>query len=58
MEGHTFESPCDIACSQLDVPLSESPRIRVDKDDEGDDLVAAALAFYKDSSKMLQSQSA
>ena len=49
MEGPTFESLCDIACSQLDVPLSESPRIRVDKDDEGDDLVAAALAFYKDS---------
>ena len=48
-EGPTFESLCDIACSQLDVPLSESPRIHVDKDDEGDDLVAAALVFYEDS---------
>ena len=49
MEGPTFESLCDIAGSLLEVPLSESPRIRVDKNDEGDDLVGAALAFYKDS---------
>ena len=49
MEGPSFESLCEIAHTQLDIPLSESPRIRVDKDDEGDELVSAVLSFYKDS---------
>ena len=40
---------CDIASSQLDIPLSEGPHISVDKDDDVDDLVSAAPAFYKDS---------
>ena len=49
LEGLCFESLRSLAVSQLVVPLSESPRIRLDADDDEDDWVEAAVCFYKHS---------
>ena len=45
MKGPTLEALRSLAMAQLVIPLSESPCIRVDADDE--EIVGAALACYK-----------
>ena len=47
IEGPSFESIRSVAVSQITVPLEESPRIRVDVDDDEDEWTEAAIAFYK-----------
>ena len=47
IEGPSFESIRSVAISQITVPLEESPRIRVDADDDEDEWTEAAIAFYK-----------
>ena len=47
IEGPSFDSIWNVAVCQISVPSKESPRIRVDVDD--DDWTEAAVAFYKNS---------
>ena len=47
IQGPSFESIRSVAVSQITVPLEESPRIRVDIDDDEDEWTEAAIAFYK-----------
>ena len=47
IQGPSFESVRSVAVSQIAVPLEESPRIRVDVDDDEDEWTEAAIAFYK-----------
>ena len=47
LDGPSLESLRSLAVRQLNVPLEESPRIRLDIDDSDQDWVEAALAFYK-----------
>ena len=47
IEGPSFESIRSVAISQITVPLEQSPRIRVDADDDEDEWTEAAIAFYK-----------
>ena len=45
IQGPSFESIRSIAVSQITVPLEESPRIRVDVDDDEDEWTEVAIAF-------------
>ena len=45
--GPSLESLRSLALTQLTIPLEESPRIWLDKEDDEQDWVDAALAFYK-----------
>ena len=47
MEGPYLESLHALLAMQLVVPLSESPYIRVDVDADDEEMVGAALAYYK-----------
>ena len=49
IEGPSFDSIRNVAICQISVPSEESPRIRVDVDDDADDWTEAAVAFYKNS---------
>ena len=49
IEGPSFNSIRSIAICQISIPSEESPRIRVDVDDDADDWTEAAVAFYKNS---------
>ena len=49
IEGPSFDSIRSVAICQITVPSEESPRIRVDVDDDADDWTEAAVAFYKNS---------
>ena len=49
IEGPSFDSIRNVAVCQISVPSEESPRIRVDVDDDADDWTEAAVAFYKNS---------
>ena len=47
MEGPTLEALRSLAVMQLVIPLSESPYIRVDAEADDEEMVGAALAYYK-----------
>ena len=47
IEGPSLESLKSLAASQLVIPFSESPCIRVDVDADEEEMVGAALAYYK-----------
>ena len=47
MEGPTLEALRSLAVMRLVVPLSESPYIRVDAEADDEEMVGAALAYYK-----------
>ena len=49
IEGPSFDSIRSIAICQISIPSEESPRIRLDVDDDADDWTEAAVAFYKNS---------
>ena len=48
LEGISIECLRSLAYSTIVVPLSESPRICLDVDDDEEDWVQAAISFYKD----------
>ena len=46
--SHSFASLRNLASTfQITTTLEESPRIRLEADDDDEDWIAAALAFYK-----------
>jgi hypothetical protein len=47
MEGATLEALRSLAVMQLVMPLNESPYIRVDADADDEEMVGAALSYYK-----------
>ena len=48
IEGRTLEGLRSLAATQLIIPISESPCIRIDVDADVDvEMVGAALAYYK-----------
>ena len=47
MEGPSLESLQALLAMQLIVPLSESPNIRIEVDADEEEMVGAALAYYK-----------
>lgn len=47
LDGPSLESLRSLALTQLTIPLEESPRIRLEEEDDEQDWVDAALAFYK-----------
>ena len=47
MEGPTLEALRSLAVMQLVIPLNESPYIRVDADADDEEMVGAALSYYK-----------
>ena len=47
IEGPTLEGLRSLAATQLVIPLSESPCIRIDVDADEEEMVGAALAYYK-----------
>ena len=47
LDGPSLESLRSLALTQLTTPLEESPRIRLEEEDDEQDWVDAALAFYK-----------
>ena len=48
LEGPTLESICSLLkVSRIISPISDSPRIRLEADDNDDDWVSAAFAHYK-----------
>ena len=47
VEGPSLEALRSLAATQLVVPLSESPCIRIDVDADEEEMVGAALAYYK-----------
>ena len=47
IEGPSLESLRSLAASQLVIPFSESPCIRIDVDADEEEMVGAALAYYK-----------
>ena len=47
IEGPSLESLKSLAASQLVIPFSESPCIHIDVDADEEDMVGAAIAYYK-----------
>lgn len=47
LDGPSFESLRTLVRSRITVPLKDSPRIRLELNDDEDDWVDAALSFYK-----------
>ena len=56
LEGPSLESLRGLAVTQVTIPPEESPRIRLDADDDDLDWVEAALAFYKQSKFIKEAQ--
>ena len=56
LEGPSLESLRGLAVTQVTIPPQESPRIRLDVDDDDLDWVEAALAFYKQSKFIKEAQ--
>lgn len=47
LDGPSFDSLRALAASQITVKSEDSPRIRLERDDDNDDWVEAAMVFYK-----------